>query len=334
MTFERIIPWVDPFTNKPLKEENNYLVGENSKYPLINQIPNFAESVTNKEQKQVQESFGEKWTKSDIAQSDESYEIKMKQIALDVMGITEEDLKIFENKTVLEVGCGSGGTVRMWAAKAKEFHGVDISKAVYKAPNVLKSYEINGVFAQADLNNLPYENNSFDIIVSAGVLHHTPDTKISLKNIITKIKPKGKCLFYIYKMKAPLREYADDFIRSKVSDLPYDVVWEKMKEITTFAKSLHDQNITIKIPEDVEVLEIKKGEYDLQRFIYQYFFKCYWNDIRDFEDSNLVNIDWYHPKFSWRHTEIEIKNWCKEFNLRIEYIKESESGYSCLVEKL
>ena len=135
-------------------------------------------------------------------------------------------------------------------------------------------------------------------------------------------------------MKAPLREYADDFIRSKVSDLPYDVVWEKMKEITTFAKSLHDQNITIKIPEDVEVLEIKKGEYDLQRFIYQYFFKCYWNDIRDFEDSNLVNIDWYHPKFSWRHTEIEIKNWCKEFNLRIEYIKESESGYSCLVEKL
>ena len=72
MTFERIIPWVDPFTNKPLKEENNYLVGENSKYPLINQIPNFAESVTNKEQKQVQESFGEKWTKSDIAQSDES----------------------------------------------------------------------------------------------------------------------------------------------------------------------------------------------------------------------------------------------------------------------
>ena len=60
MTFERTILWVDPFTNEPLREENNYLISKNSKYPLINKIPNFAESVSNKEQMQVQESFGEK----------------------------------------------------------------------------------------------------------------------------------------------------------------------------------------------------------------------------------------------------------------------------------
>ena len=335
MTSERTIPWVDPFTNEVLREDNQYLVSKNSRYLIKNGIPNFAESVSDNEQKQVQESFGEKWTKSDVAQSDENYELKMwKQTALDVMGITESDLQIFENKKVLDVGCGSGSTIRMWASHASEFHGVDISKAVYKAPNALTSFNIDGIFSQADLNYLPYDDNSFDIIVSAGVLHNTPNTKSALKNIIRKIKPNGNCLFYIYKKKSPLREYADDYIRSKVSDLPYDVVWEQMKEITTFSKALHDQNIHITIPEDLNVLGIKKGEYDLQRFIYQYFFKCYWNDVHEFEVSNLINIDWYHPKFAWRHTENEIRNWCQEFNLQIEYLKESESGYSCLIKKL
>ena len=333
MKKERIIPWVDPITNEDLVEKEGYLVSSSSRYLLQDNIPNFVNSIENEGQEQVKQSFGEKWTKSNLGQTDENYNVKVKQIALDVMGITEEDLSIFEGKTVLEVGCGSGGTVRMWATKAKEFHGIDISKAVYKAPNVLKSYQIEAFFAQADLDHLPYKDNSFEVIVSSGVLHHTPNTKIALQRIIKKLKPEGKCLFYVYKKKSPIREFSDDYIRSKVSDLPYDLAWKEMIEITNFGKALHEQSIKIKIPNDVKALGIKKGEYDLQRFIYDYFFKCYWNDIRGFDDSNLVNIDWYHPKFSWRQTEEEIRDWCKEFNLSIEYIKESESGYSCLVIK-
>ena len=52
-----------------------------------------------------------------------------------------------------------------------------------------------------------------------------------------------------------------------------------------------------------------------------------------FEDSNMVNFDWYYPKYAWRQTEEEIKNWCKEFHLKIEYFKERQSGYACLIEK-
>jgi len=101
---------VDPFTNEELELVDGYLVSKTGKYFVRDNIPNFVNSIEDKGQEQVQESFGEKWTKSDLGQSDKNYNVKVKQIALDVMGITEDDLSIFEGKTVLEVGCGSGGT--------------------------------------------------------------------------------------------------------------------------------------------------------------------------------------------------------------------------------
>jgi arsenite methyltransferase len=330
--YQRNVWWVDPYTNEPLVEENGFLISATGKYPLYDGIPNFVRKLDNPLQEQVQQSFGNKWTKSDFGQDDHDFE-KIKNPMLQMMGLNESDLSIFQNKIVLDTGIGSGSSARLWAQKAKEFHGIDISKAVYRAKNALKSSGKEPVLSQADLNALPYLDNSFDVIVSNGVFHHTPDTKIALKNCIKKLKTGGLCLFYIYKKKAPLREFADDYIRDRISDLSYDSAMKAMEPITNLAKSLHEQSIKIQIPNDVEILGIKKGEYDLQRFIYQFFFKCFWNKSWGFEYSNMTNYDWYHPKFAWRHTKTEIQDWCKEFNLQTEYIKETESGYTCLVKK-
>ena len=330
---QRIVQWVDPFTNEPLLEENGFLISPTGKYILHDGIPNFVTKLDNPLQEQVQISFGDKWTKSEFGQDDSDFP-KIKDVMLEMMNLNESDLSIFQDKIVLDAGIGSGSSARLWALQAREFHGIDISIAVYKAKNALKASGKEPILSQADLNALPYRDESFDIIVSNGVFHHTPDTKSALKNCIKKVKVGGHCLFYIYKKKSPLREFADDYIRSKISDLPHDSAMEAMRPITNFAKSLHEQSIKIQVPHDVEILGIKKGEYDLQRFIYQFFFKCFWNDSWGFEYSNLTNYDWYHPKFAWRHTEREIQDWCKELNLETRYIKESESGYTCLVKKI
>ena len=34
----RIIPWVDPYTNETLEENNTDLISKNSKYPIISKI--------------------------------------------------------------------------------------------------------------------------------------------------------------------------------------------------------------------------------------------------------------------------------------------------------
>lgn len=329
----RIIPWADPFTQEPLIEQGNFLISKSSKYPVIDGIPNFVNNVKNQEQEQVQKSFGDKWTKSDFGQNDTEFNEKIKNLYLEMMGLSEDDLLIFMNKTVLDVGIGSGSSARLWAPQAKEFHGIDLSKAVYRAKTALQTSVTHPILSQADLNFLPYKDESFDVIVSNGVFHHTPNTKLALKNVLKKLKSGGMCLFYIYKKKSPIREFSDDYVRSKIADLPYELAWKEMEQITNFAKSLHEQSIQINVPNDIEILGIKKGEYDLQRFIYQYFFKCFWNESWGYEYSNLVNFDWYHPKFAWRHTENEIKSWCNEFHLNIQYLKEGESGYSCLAMK-
>jgi ubiquinone/menaquinone biosynthesis C-methylase UbiE len=329
----RTIPWIDPLTRKPLIKNKNFLISGKSKYQIYNGIPNFVESINNKKQNQVSKSFGFKWTTTNFGQDDDEFETKLKKPILDFMGITEKDLYFFKNKTVLDIGVGSGSTARLWANSAKEFHGIDISRAIYRAKNAIKNYCENPILSQADLNHLPYADRSFDVIVSNGVLHHTPSTRNSLKNIIKKLKLGGHCLFYVYKKKTPIREFTDDYIREQISDLSHKKSLKLMESITNFGKDISKQNITVKISEDLPILGIKKGNYDLQRFIYSNFFKCFWNDDWGFDYSNMVNFDWYNPTFAWRHSKNEIKGWCKDFKLKIKFLKESESGYTCLTVK-
>lgn len=330
---KREIPWVDPITQELFVVNDKLISSKSSSFPIVNGIPNFTENISDEIQKQVQESFGEKWTTTTFANDDEKFENLIKPIYLEMMGLQENDLDIFNDKTILEVGIGSGSSSRLWCKQAKEFHGVDISKAVYDVSNNLKFFCVNPILSQADINNLPYRDESFDVIVSNGVFHHTPNTKISLKNSLKKLKVGGFCIFYIYKKKPPIREFSDDYIRSKISNLPYDEAYEKIKTITNFGKSLSEKNSDIIIPSDIEFLGIKKGTYNLQRFFYDNFFKCFWNKDWGYDYSNLVNIDWYHPKYCWRHTKEEILLWCNDMDLSIKYIKELESGYACFVEK-
>jgi ubiquinone/menaquinone biosynthesis C-methylase UbiE len=329
----REIQWVDPITNESLEMIGNNLISKSSSYSILDGIPNFVVSINDQIQKQVQESFGEKWTQSDFGQDDDEFEKKIKPIYLEMMGLEKNDLNIFNDKIILEVGIGSGSSSRLWGPQAKEFHGVDISKAVYRVPLNLKNLTLNLILSQADINKLPYHDESFDVIVSNGVFHHTPDTKLALRNSLKKLKVGGFCIFYIYKKKSPIREFSDDYVRNQISNLSYNDAWEKMRSITDFGKSLSNQKIEIFIPSDISVLGIKKGKYDLQRFIYDYIFKCFWNDSWGYDYSNLVNIDWYHPKYCWRHTEEEIRSWCHDLDLTVNYIKELESGYACFVIK-
>ena len=60
MLNSKIVEWVDPISNESLKQKNDFLISNNSKYVIHDGIPNFVNKVDNIEQKQVQDSFGEK----------------------------------------------------------------------------------------------------------------------------------------------------------------------------------------------------------------------------------------------------------------------------------
>ena len=165
-----------------------------------------------------------------------------------------------------------------------------------------------------DLSDL----GKFDFIYCQEVLHHTENPWKAFQNLCNILDTEGEIAIYVYKIKAPIREFTDDFIRQKISNLSYEEAMKICDQITELGKVLSEQNIKIAIP-GVEILEIKKGEYDLQRFIYHFFMKCFWSPDLSFEDNSVINYDWYHPQLCSRHTIDEVRERFKSNGLKINH---------------
>jgi hypothetical protein len=132
------------------------------------------------------------------------------------------------------------------------------------------------------------------------------------------LSAEGEIASYVYKQKAPVRKFVDDYLRTHISQLTYEQTMQACMQITELGRLLTEQGVTIQVP-DVDLLEIKAGEYPLQRFIYHFFMQCFWNPELSSHENAIINSDWYHPQLSLRHTLAEVKAWFLENNLTITH---------------
>ncbi len=109
------------------------------------------------------------------------------------------NLNIFENKKVVDVGCGNGRwCILAIENSAKNVVGIDISKSNVRSLNKKYKKQKNLKFVYGDNKKLNFKDNVFDITISQGVIHHTTDMFKSLSEIIRVTKKNGKILLYIY----------------------------------------------------------------------------------------------------------------------------------------
>ena len=130
-----------------------------------------------------------------------------------------------------------------------------------------------------------------------------------------------------------MREFTDDYVREKLSSLSDEEAWNVMRSLTKLAKTLSDLKRTVIVPDDIQFLGIKAGEYDVQRFIYWNFSILYWNDELSFEENVHINFDWYRPLYAHRQTAEEVRTWCFEAGLSIRRFHEQESGFTVIAVK-
>jgi ubiquinone/menaquinone biosynthesis C-methylase UbiE len=112
------------------------------------------------------------------------------------------DLKHLKNKLVLDVGCGTGRFMEVVHNAGAEIIGIDLSYAVDVAFDnfgLKKTVHI----IQADVFNLPFKENTFDIIYSIGVLHHTVDTEKAFKHLPVLLKKNGRISIWVYDFQFP-----------------------------------------------------------------------------------------------------------------------------------
>jgi arsenite methyltransferase len=181
---------------------------------------------------------------------------------------------------------------------------------------------------QGDILHLPFADATFDLVLSDGVLHHTPSTREALASVSRLLRPGGEILFYVYRKKGAIREFSDDYVRDVVADLPPEIAWEMLKPITRLGESLTRAQVTIDVPEDIPYLGITAGQYDMQRFVYDHILKLFWNATFTFDENHHVNFDWFHPRYAHRQTEQELADWCRDLRLDIVHQVIEVSGIS------
>jgi ubiquinone/menaquinone biosynthesis C-methylase UbiE len=102
-------------------------------------------------------------------------------------------------KSVLDVGCGTGYVVFTYASHGAKMTGVDIAeKSVELTKKRLALTGLSANIQWANAEQLPFENNTFDLVTSYGVLHHTPDTAKAIQEVLRVLKPGGKAIMMFY----------------------------------------------------------------------------------------------------------------------------------------
>lgn len=108
-----------------------------------------------------------------------------------------EQISIASDSIILDVGCGGGRTIHRMAAIATEgkVFGIDYSpdcvgwSSTYNA-ELIKEGKVK--ILQASVQEIPFEDNCFDIVTAVETIYFWPDLDKCLKEVKRVLKPSGK----------------------------------------------------------------------------------------------------------------------------------------------
>ncbi len=118
------------------------------------------------------------------------------------------------NERVLDVGTGAGHAAFAFAPHVQVVEGIDITSAMLEQAR--SGAEARGLenihFSPADVEALPHEDNTFDMVVSRWCAHHYPNIRLALAQIARVLKPGG--IFLLVDSVAPPQARIDMFLNT------------------------------------------------------------------------------------------------------------------------
>lgn len=194
-----------------------------------------------------------------------------------VMGFKE-----YAGKDLLEVGCGMGTDLLQFVRGGARVTALDLTpRHIEISRKRFAEYGENANFLLSDAENLPIADESFDVVYSNGVLHHTPDTAGAIKEIHRVLRSGGTAIVMLYNrnslyfwaglmikrglLKAELLRFSPDAIMSRYVEytehgvLPLVKAYTRRQVFKLFAPFAEV---------NIEVEQITRGELQfLSRFI-------------------------------------------------------------------
>jgi ubiquinone/menaquinone biosynthesis C-methylase UbiE len=111
--------------------------------------------------------------------------------------LVREQIGVVAGLQILEVACGRGGYSNELARAGARVTGCDFSYvAVTVADANLRAANerVTAGFVQGDAQNLPFADNSFDLVISCETIEHLPDASKALREMLRVSRPAGKLL--------------------------------------------------------------------------------------------------------------------------------------------
>ncbi|MCK9612098.1 MAG: methyltransferase domain-containing protein [Bacteroidales bacterium] len=210
-----------------------------------------------------------------------------------------ENADTLKNKLIIDVGCGHGLNANAIAKYPDTVVGIDLGKSIENAYKF--NFRENVWLLQADLQYLPFENNTFDLLLSGGVIHHTTNTELSFCNIETVLKPQGKICLWLYH---PVKDFFHNFF-------------------------VHLRKITSKMPVRMQFLF-----YLFHIFPFTYSIKKLKGRKLNWREEMIDLMDSLSPAYRFEHTHDEAASWLlKKGYADVKITTETRFGFSIIGTK-
>jgi SAM-dependent methyltransferase len=188
----------------------------------------------------------------------------------------------FDQKLILDAGCGHGKYLSALSDKNVEVVGMDITRSIDLCQRLVGDRD-NIHLVQGDVIHPPFAKASFDYVYSNGVIHHTPDTRRAFRALAALPKTSALYAVWVYPYRAKWWDVTQHSIRSITTRLPPGLL-----------------RALCYIP--VPLLSIPGiGAYSNTSLKTASWAEC-----------AQVIFDFYGPKYQTHHTQEEIESWFRE----------------------
>jgi 2-polyprenyl-3-methyl-5-hydroxy-6-metoxy-1,4-benzoquinol methylase len=252
-------------------------------YPNVKGIARFVDA------QHYAASFGFQWHRYQKTQLDSEELRESERHFLAKTAMRPEDLK---GKLVLDVGCGMGRFAEVATRWGARVVGVDLSAAAEVAAKNLADREFTAF--QSDAFALPFAPESFDVIYSIGVLHHTPDCEAAVKGLNKYLKPGGLLVVWLYSGYNKWYRFSD-FWRQYTHKMKPETLHGILKVAVPFFYNLNQglKRVPLVGPPVAGAVH--------------HVFPV--NRQKTPEARMLDTFDWYSPKYQSKHTYEQVFKW-------------------------
>lgn len=102
-------------------------------------------------------------------------------------------------KKVLEIGVGAGSDHLQWARAGVDLYGVDLTEAaITTTKKRLSEYGLSSKLQTTNAERLPFDDGSFDVVYSWGVIHHSESPPAIVNEVFRVLRPGGLAITMFY----------------------------------------------------------------------------------------------------------------------------------------